>query len=152
MIFNVLIATLDGGLYLIDGVEHRGVILIQLLANVRGGQIGQLADQVDGNLPSLGSTLIFQRTAQDRLINGVELADLADNQAGGGQGVALALEHIVNGPGDVGQIQGHIVQIPVGHDLFYRSFNGANIVGDIDGNIVADLVIQIQTQMLCFFS
>ena len=35
MVLNVCIAALNGAFHLIDGVEHCGVVLIQLLANVR---------------------------------------------------------------------------------------------------------------------
>ena len=99
----------DGLLHLLDGVEDGGVVLVQLLADVRGGEVGQFPDQVNGHLPGLCGALVFQRTPKDGFVDGVELADLRDDQIGGGQGVTLGLEHVVNSPGDVGKIQGHIV-------------------------------------------
>ena len=85
------------------------MILAEFLADIGEGQIGQLADQVHGHLPGFGDALALLAAPQDGFVDGVELADLADDQTGGGQGVALHLEHIINGPGNIGQIQRHIV-------------------------------------------
>ena len=81
----------------------------EFLADVRQRKIGQLPDQIHGHLPGFGGALVLLGAPEHYLVHVVELADLGDDQAGGGQGVALGLEHIVNGPGHVGQIQGHIV-------------------------------------------
>ena len=81
----------------------------EFLADVRQRKIGQLPDQIHGHLPGFGGALVLLGAPEHHLVHVVELADLGDDQAGGGQGVALGLEHIVNGPGHVGQIQGHIV-------------------------------------------
>ena len=86
----------------------------EFLADVGQTQIGQLPDQIHGHLPGFGGAFVFLGASQNHLVHVVELADLADDEAGGGQGVAFALEHIVDGPGDVGQVQGHVVQVPVG--------------------------------------
>ena len=59
VILQVLIAGGQHLLHLIDGVDYRGVILVQFLADVGGGQIGQLPDQVDGHLTSLGCALVL---------------------------------------------------------------------------------------------
>ena len=76
---NVGVAALDSAFHLIDGIKHRGVVLVQLLTDIRCAEVGQLADQINGNLSCLGGTLVFQCAAQDRFVDGVELADLADD-------------------------------------------------------------------------
>ena len=124
------------------------MVLAEFLADVRQAQIGQLPDQIHGDLTGLSDALGLLAAAQGHLVHGVELAHLRNDQAGGGQGVAFGLEHIVNGPGNVLQIQGHVVQIPVGQDLLDGAFDLTDIVGDIDGDVVAYIIVQIQTQML----
>ena len=109
VVLQIGIAVLQGHLYLADGIQGGGVIPVELLADVRQGQIGQLADQIHGNLPGFGRTLVFLGSTKERFFHIVEFADLADNQGRRGNGAALGLEHIVNGPGDVGKIQRHIV-------------------------------------------
>ena len=103
------VATLYGAFHLTNGVDNGGVVLVQLLADVRGGEVGHLPNQVNGYLTGFCRTLVFQCTAKHILFHGVELTNLRNNQAGSGQGVALALEHIVNGPGNIGQVQHHTV-------------------------------------------
>ena len=142
------IAAFQGGLYLADVIQHGGVILTEFLADIRQAQVGQLTHQVHGDLPGFGDALALLAAAKHHLVHRVELADLADDQAGGGQGVALALEHIVNGPGNVGQVQGHLIQVPVCQDLLHGAFDLTDIVGHINGDVVAHIVIQIQTQLL----
>ena len=85
------------------------MIFAKFLTNVRQTQVGQLADQVDGYLPGFGSSLIFQRATKNRFIDGIELTDLADDQTGRGQRGIFIFKHIINGAGDMRQIQGHIV-------------------------------------------
>ena len=109
VVLQIGIILLQGHLHLSDGIQRSGVIPVKFLADVRQGQIGQLADQIHGNLPGFGSALVFLSAPEDGFLHIVELADLADNQGRRGYGAALGLEHIVNGPGDVGKIQGHIV-------------------------------------------
>ena len=116
------------------------MILAKLLTNVRGAEIGQLADQVDGNLTGFVDTLGLLRTSQNGLVHGVELTNLADDQTRCGQRVAFILEHIVNGTAHIGQIQGHIVQISIGHDLLDRAFNLTYIVGHIHCDIVTNII------------
>ena len=147
---NIPNVVLEGGItllqlhfHLTDSVEDGGVILAEFLANVGQRKVGQLSDQILGHLPGFGRSLIFQSTAQGGLVDRVELADLADDQTGGGQGVALYLEHFVNGPGNIGQVQRHVVEVPVSHDFLDRSFNLPHIVGHINGNIVANIVRQV---------
>ena len=118
----------------------------KFLADVGQTQIGQLPDQIHGHLPGLGGVLVFLGAPDDGLVDGVELADLADDETGGGHGVALALEHIVDGPGDVGQIQLHARQIVVGHDLLDGALDLPDVVGDVDGDVVAHVVIELQIQ------
>ena len=60
------------------------MIFIQFLSDVRGGKVGQFTDQVNGNLPCFGGTLVFQCAAKDGFIDGIELTDLGNNQIGGG--------------------------------------------------------------------
>ena len=125
------------------------MIPAEFLADVGKAQIGELADQVHGHLPGFGGALVLLGAPEDGFVHVVELADLGDNEARGGQGVALALEHIVNGPGDVGKIQGHIVQVPVGKDFLHRTLNLPDVAGDIHGDVVAHVVGQLQTQLFC---
>ena len=48
--------------------------------------------------------LVLLGAADDHIVNVIELADLADDQAGRGKGVALGLEHILDGTGHIGKI------------------------------------------------
>ena len=145
---NVILQSCVTGLqrffHLIDGIKHSGVVLTQLFTDIRGGEVGQLSDQVDSHLTGFCSSLVLQCATEHRLVYGIELAVLIDDQACGGQCVALALKHIIDGPGDIGKIQGHIIQIPVCHDFLYSTFILPDIVGDVDGNIVAHIVAQLQ--------
>ena len=72
-------------------------------------EICQLADEVNGNVSGFGNILGSLVAPNDSFINGVELANLTDNQAGCRQGAALALKHITDGSGNIGKIQRHIV-------------------------------------------
>ena len=139
------IAVFQGDFHLADGIKDGGVVPGEFLADVGQAQVGELADQVHGYLSGFGGTLVFLGAPKHCLVHAVELADLTDDQVGSGKGVALGLEYIVNGPGNVGQVQGHVVQIPVSQDLFHRSFDLPDIVGHIDGDVVAYIVAQAQT-------
>ena len=123
-----------------------GVVPAEFPADFREGEIGQLTDQIHGNLPGLGGSLVFEGSPQDRFVNGVKPADLTDDERRRGNGVSLHLEHVVDGPGDVGKIQRHVVQVPVGQNFFHSAFNLPDIVGDVVGDVVADVVPQIQPQ------
>ena len=90
------------GLYPADGVEHGGVIPIEFLADVGKAQIGQVPNQVHGNLPCLSDVFLLQGAAKNGLVDGVELAHLADDEAGGWQGVSFGFEGVLNHPGYVG--------------------------------------------------
>ena len=109
MVFQILVTGGHSSFYLVNGVQNGGVILAELLADVGGGKIGQFPDQIDGYLSGFHRSLAALGTTQGRFVDGVELAHLVDDQTGGGQGIALVLEHIVDGPGNVGQVHGHIV-------------------------------------------
>ena len=109
VILHGAVAVFQGNFHLADGIENGGMVPGEFLADIGQGQIGQLPDQVHGHLPGFGGALILQSAPKDGFIHAVELADLGDDQAGGGQGIAFGLEHVVNGPGDIGQIQRHIV-------------------------------------------
>ena len=76
---------------------------------------------------------------------------MADDEAGGGQGISFGLEHIADDLGDALQLHGHIVQVPVSHDLLDGAFNLPDIVGHIDGDVVADVVIELQIQAPALF-
>ena len=143
---QLLVAALEGHFDLADGVQHRGMVPGEFLADVGQTQIGQLTDQVHGHLTGFGGVLVFLGAPQNGFVDGIELADLADDQAGGGHSIALALEHIVNGPGNIGQIQLHAGQIVIGHDLLDGALDLTDVVGDVDGDVVADIVIQLQIQ------
>ena len=82
IILKILITVLQLHLHLPDGVQHRGVIPVELPSNVGQTQIGQLPDQIHRNLPSLGSALVLLAAPEHNLVNGVELANLADDQTG----------------------------------------------------------------------
>ena len=60
-----------------------GVILTEFFCDVGVGEIRQLADEIHGNLTSLCSALIFLRTTQNALFQGVETADLRNDQIAG---------------------------------------------------------------------
>ena len=137
---------LQAHFHLADGVNDGGVISSKFPSDFREGEIGQLADQIHGNLPCLCRAFIFEGAAQDGFVNGIEPANLADDEGRGGNGVSLHLEHIVDGPGNIGQIQRHVVQIPVSQDFFYGAFNLPDVIGDVVGDVIADVVSQIQTQ------
>ena len=141
IVLKLGVSGLQGQLHLADGVKDRGVVPVELPSNVGQAQVGHLADHIHGHLPGLGHTLVFLGAPEDHLVHAVELADLGNDQAGGGQGIALGLEHIVNGPGNVGQGQLHAGQVVVGHDLFDRTFDLTDIICNIDGNVVAHIVI-----------
>ena len=143
---QAFISGVQGSLYFIDGVKNGGVILSEFFTDICGGQVGMLPDQIDGHLTGFHRALAALGTTQSGFIDGVEFAYLIDDQAGGGQGVTLVLEHIINGSGNVGQIHGHIVQIPVSQDLFHRAFDLTDIAGNIVGNLVANIVRQLQSK------
>ena len=65
-------------MHLADGIQGGGVIPVELLADVREGQIGQLADQIHGNLPGFGCALVFLGSTKDRFFHIVEFADLIE--------------------------------------------------------------------------
>jgi len=94
---------------LIHGIDDSGMIPGKLLADVGEAEVGELADEVHGYLPGFGYTLALLGAAKYHLVYIVELADLTDDQAGGGQGIAFGLEHIADDLGDIVQGQGHIV-------------------------------------------
>ena len=81
----------------------------EFLADVGKAEVCQLADHIHGDLPGFGGALVLLGAPDHGFLQIVELADLGDNQPRGGQGVALGFEHVVNGPGHVGKIQGHVV-------------------------------------------
>ena len=112
------------------------MIPAEFLADVRQGQVGQIANQVHGHLPGLGGAPVFQGAPEHVLLDGVELGHLGDDQGGGGQGLGLSLVHVLDGPGHVGKIQGHAAQVVVGLDLFYRSFDLPHVGGDVLGDVV----------------
>ena len=135
VVLHVAVSVFQSDFYLADGVQYGRMVPAEFLADVRQAQVGELADQVHGHLPGFGGTLVFLGAPEDGFVHVVELADLGDDEARGGQGVALALEHIVNGPGDVGKIQRHIVQVPVGKDFLHRALNLPDVTGDIHGEV-----------------
>ena len=87
-------------LNLTNRVKNGGMISGEFLTDIREAEIGQLSNQIDSDLTGFVCTFVFQCATEYRLVNGIELADLADDQAGRGKGIALALEHIGDGPGD----------------------------------------------------
>ena len=93
VVLGIGIAVFQGNLHLADGIENGGMVPGEFLADVGKRKVGQLADQVHGNLPGFCGALILLGAPQNNLVDGVELADLADDQAGGGEGIALGLEH-----------------------------------------------------------
>ena len=143
------IACLQSSFHFADRMKNGGVILGKFVADIRKAEVRQLADQIHGHLTGFRNTAVTLGTPQDGFVHGVEFADLTDDQTGCGKGIAFALEHIVNGPGNVGQVQRHIVQIPVGQNFLDRAFNLTDIVGHIDGNVIADIVAEVQTQLPC---
>ena len=104
IVLHITVAVFQSDFDFSDGVQYRGMIPGKFLADVRQAQVGELADEVHGNLPGFGGAFVFLGASQNHLVHVVELADLADDEAGGGQGVAFALEHVIDGPGDVGQV------------------------------------------------
>ena len=54
IVLQVGIFLLQRHFHFLDGVEDGGVILAELLADVGQAQVGQLPDQIDGNLPGFG--------------------------------------------------------------------------------------------------
>ena len=109
MVFQVGVIGLDGVLHLLNGVNDRRVVFIYFLTDIRGTKVGQIPDQIDRDLPGFRSTLVLQRTAQNGLVDGLDLADLADDQTGRGQDVALGLDHVGNRAHDIFQGQSHVV-------------------------------------------
>ena len=110
MLFQVFIAGVKRIGNFIDGIKHRGMVFVQFLADVRGGEVGQLPDQINGNLAGFSGSLILQRTTQHGLIHRIEFANLVDDQTGRGQGRAIAgFVHIPDNLGNVTQNQGHAV-------------------------------------------
>ena len=91
------------------GVENGGVILAKLCADGGEREVCQLPNEIHRNMPGFGYGLCSLVATENRLVNGVELTDLTDNQIGCGQRTAFALEHIADGAGNIGKIQGHIV-------------------------------------------
>ena len=69
---------LQAHFHLADGVNDGGVISSKFPSDFREGEIGQLADQIHGNLPCLCRAFIFEGAAQDGFVNGIEPANLAD--------------------------------------------------------------------------
>ena len=59
IILQDVIALLQLHFHLTDGVKDGGMVSAELLADVGQTQIGQFPDQIDGDLPGLGGTLVF---------------------------------------------------------------------------------------------
>ena len=73
------VAALQSGLYLADGIQDSRVVSSEFFTDVRQAQVGELADQINGDLPGLSSALILQSSPKDIFVNGVEVAHLADD-------------------------------------------------------------------------
>ena len=108
--------------------------------------VGQIPDQIHGDLPGHDHVVGFQPAPEQIFLHPVEPGDLRDDQRRRGQIVAALHVHILDGPGHVGQIQGHAVEIVVGFDDVDRALQGPDVVGDVLGNVVADFVRQIHAQ------
>lgn len=74
-----------------DGVQYRRVIPGKFLADVRQTQVGELADQIHGDLPGFGGTLVFLGAPEKHLVNGVELAYLLMIRLGVGRALPSLL-------------------------------------------------------------
>lgn len=145
VILQIFVSALERRFHLFDGVQNGGVILTKFLTDIRCGEIGQLADQIDRYLSCFCSAFILQCAPEYRFFNGIEFTYLVDDQTGGGKGIAFIFKHIVDGAGNVGKIQGHIIQIPVSHDLFHCAFDLPDVVGYIYGNVITDFVTEVQS-------
>ena len=53
VLLQIFVTGVEGVGDFIDGVEDRGVIPVKLLADIRSRKVGQLSDEVNGNLPGL---------------------------------------------------------------------------------------------------
>ena len=69
VILQVAVTACQHRFHLTDGVQHSGVIFVNVLADVRGTQVRQFPDQVDGNLTGFCSTFIFQRAAEHGFVD-----------------------------------------------------------------------------------
>ena len=116
------------------------MILAQLLTDGGGGKVGQLPDEIHCHMSCLYGGLVLLGATDHGVVHAVELADLADDKAGGGKGVAFCLEHILNGAGHIGKIQRHLIDVPIGHNFLDGAFDLPDVVGHIDGNVVAHIV------------
>ena len=146
VILDGFVLGFQGGFHPADGVEDGGVVPVEFLADVGQAQVGQVPDEIHGDLPGLGDVLFLQGAPEHGFVDGIEFAHLTDDQAGGGQGVALRLEGILDHPGHIGQVQRHVVQVPVGQQLFHDAFNLAHVVGDVHRNVVAHIVPQLNAK------
>ena len=120
------------------------MVFAELLGNVRQGQAGHLADQVHGDLPRLRRTLGLLGAAQNAFLDGVEPADLADDEAG--IGLLLVADDNLDDPGDVGHVDLPVLQVVIGLDFVDGALDLPHVVGEIFGDVVADLVGEGQAQ------
>ena len=65
VVFHLFIIALDRIFNFIDGVENGGVVSAEFLADLRQAEVGQLTDQVNGDLTGFVGALIFQGAAHD---------------------------------------------------------------------------------------
>ena len=56
------------------------MVLAEFLGDIGQRQVRQLADEVHGDLAGLCRALVLQGAAQGALVDGVEAADLADDE------------------------------------------------------------------------
>ena len=76
IVLQLLIAVFQRNFHLTDAVENGGVVTVEFLADIGKAEVGQLPDQVSGDLASFRGTLVLQSASEHILFNGIEFADL----------------------------------------------------------------------------
>ena len=128
------------------------MVLAELLGDIGKRQVRQLADEVHGDLAGLRRALVFQGAAQGALVDGVEAADLADDEVRRGDGLRFALIHILDGARDVRDVQRHAGQVVIGLDLLDGALDLADVVRDIFGDVIHDVLRQLDAQLQRLFA
>jgi len=127
-------------------VDDGRVVAAEFPADIRQAQVCELADEVHRDLPRLGGVLVLERAAQNLLLDGVEAADLGDDEAGRRQAVGFAAVHVLDRAGDVRHVERHPAEIAIGEDFFDGALNLPHVRRDIFRNIVADIVGQLESE------
>ena len=97
---------LQAHFHLADGVNDGGVISSKFRPISGRERLVNWRIRYMATCRASAVPLFFEGAAQDGFVNGIEPANLADDEGRGGNGVSLHLEHIVDGRETLGRSRG----------------------------------------------